>query len=442
MSFFTWSKTALTNTTADATINWQEGQSPGSVNGSARGMMAALAKYREDMAGMVTLAGTAPTYTITTNQVYTSLADGISIYFRCHSTNTGSSGATLNVDGLGAKALRQFTTVHLVAGKLLTGSIYGATYRLSTDEWLLHNSYVGPLDGLAVTDGNFYVGNGTTIVAESGATARTSLGVGTGDSPEFTAVNIGHASDTTLTRVSAGLAAIEGLTLLTTATGLRTSAMQVFTSSGTYTPATGMKYCLVVGTGGGGGGGGADGANPSSNTGGGGGGGGTVMGVLTAAQIGASKAVTIGAAGAAGVDTGGDGGTGGSTILDGLLTALGGVGGTGSSASSNKGEGGDGGTPTGATLNIVGGDGGTGSGLIIGGGSGDGRGSVGGQGGSSFWGGGAKGPFSATTGTATKAGYAGKSYGAGGSGALCQNTTTGAAGGAGMTGVMMILEFT
>lgn len=33
--------------------------------------------------------------------------------------------------------------------------------------------------GLAVTDGNFIVGNGTNWVAESGATARTSLGLGT-----------------------------------------------------------------------------------------------------------------------------------------------------------------------------------------------------------------------------------------------------------------------
>jgi hypothetical protein len=40
--------------------------------------------------------------------------------------------------------------------------------------------------GLANTDGNFIVGNGTTWVAESGDTARTSLGLGTGDSPSFT----------------------------------------------------------------------------------------------------------------------------------------------------------------------------------------------------------------------------------------------------------------
>lgn len=42
------------------------------------------------------------------------------------------------------------------------------------------------------------------------ATARTNLGLGTGSSPEFTGVNIGHATDTTLTRLAAGRAAIEG----------------------------------------------------------------------------------------------------------------------------------------------------------------------------------------------------------------------------------------
>jgi hypothetical protein len=63
---------------------------------------------------------------------------------------------------------------------------------------------------LAVTDGNIIVGDGSTWVAESGATARTSLGLGTGDSPQFTAVNVGHASDTTITRTGAGDIAVEG----------------------------------------------------------------------------------------------------------------------------------------------------------------------------------------------------------------------------------------
>jgi len=63
----------------------------------------------------------------------------------------------------------------------------------------------------ALADSELIVGNGTTDpVAESGATLRTSIGVGTGDSPQFTAVNVGAATDTTLARSGAGDLTVEG----------------------------------------------------------------------------------------------------------------------------------------------------------------------------------------------------------------------------------------
>lgn len=77
-----------------------------------------------------------------------------------------------------------------------------------------YDAQLADVAGLAVTDGNFIVGNGTNFVAESGDTARTSLGLGTGDSPQFTAVNVGNASDTTITRASAGVIAVEGSNVL------------------------------------------------------------------------------------------------------------------------------------------------------------------------------------------------------------------------------------
>jgi hypothetical protein len=52
--------------------------------------------------------------------------------------------------------------------------------------------------GLAVTDGNIIVGNGTNFVAESGATARTSLGLGTASDVQFDSFGVGTpASGTT-----------------------------------------------------------------------------------------------------------------------------------------------------------------------------------------------------------------------------------------------------
>jgi hypothetical protein len=75
---------------------------------------------------------------------------------------------------------------------------------------------------LAVADG------GTGSSTASGA--ATNLGLGTGDSPQFAAVNIGSATDTTITRVSAGVIAVEGKTVVT-----ETGAQTVQFAAGTNT---------------------------------------------------------------------------------------------------------------------------------------------------------------------------------------------------------------
>ena len=65
--------------------------------------------------------------------------------------------------------------------------------------------------GAAASDGQFIVATGAGAFAyEATTTARTSLGVGTGDSPQFTGIELGAATDTTLTRASAGNINIEG----------------------------------------------------------------------------------------------------------------------------------------------------------------------------------------------------------------------------------------
>jgi hypothetical protein len=77
-----------------------------------------------------------------------------------------------------------------------------------------YDAQLADIAGLAVTDGNIIVGDGANWVAESGATARTSLGLGTGNSPQFTAIELGHATENTLT-ASLGVLSIEGVALLT-----------------------------------------------------------------------------------------------------------------------------------------------------------------------------------------------------------------------------------
>lgn len=52
------------------------------------------------------------------------------------------------------------------------------------------NAGLSDLSNLSKDDGAFVVGNGSTFVQESGNTARTSLGLGTGDSPTFNGLTV------------------------------------------------------------------------------------------------------------------------------------------------------------------------------------------------------------------------------------------------------------
>ena len=84
-----------------------------------------------------------------------------------------------------------------------------------------------------ITSGTVPLARGGTG-ATSASTAADNLGLGTGDSPEFTGVNIGHASDTTITRSSAGVIAVDGQTVVTgdVALGTGTSGDYVSTITG------------------------------------------------------------------------------------------------------------------------------------------------------------------------------------------------------------------
>tara|TARA_Y100000361_G_scaffold75205_1_gene66527 strand:- start:988 stop:3159 length:2172 start_codon:yes stop_codon:yes gene_type:complete len=84
-----------------------------------------------------------------------------------------------------------------------------------------------------ITSGTVPLARGGTG-ATSASTAADNLGLGTGDSPEFTGVNIGHASDTTITRSSAGVIAVDGQNVLTgdVALGTGTSGDYVATITG------------------------------------------------------------------------------------------------------------------------------------------------------------------------------------------------------------------
>lgn len=133
MTVWRWSQTAASNNTADSTINLREGQAPSTLNDSVRALMAAIAKWRDDLAGTINTAGTSTAVTITSNQGLTALTDGFTV--RARITTTFGADPTLAVDGLTAKAITRIDGAAIPAGQIVAGSIQTFTYDAGDDEW-------------------------------------------------------------------------------------------------------------------------------------------------------------------------------------------------------------------------------------------------------------------------------------------------------------------
>ncbi len=193
MTFFKWSRTASSNATADSTCPFPEGMAPSAVNDGVRGLMAAAAKYRDDMAGAILTSGTSTAYAVSSFQGFDSLAhlDGARIAFTPHTGN--GAVATLNVDGLGAKPLRSSPGVELPAAMLVAGTPYVASYFNATGEFILHSFFnlsnvvpIGafmPFSSTTVPNSNFILPFGQALSRSIYATyfAMVSTTFGSGD---------------------------------------------------------------------------------------------------------------------------------------------------------------------------------------------------------------------------------------------------------------------
>lgn len=211
-------------------------------------------------------------------------------------------------------------------------------------------------------------------------------------------------------------------------------SVQVFTASGTWTKPAGINQVVVEVQGAGGGGGGADETSGNNVSAGGGGGGGYSKEFITSG-LGATETVTVGTGGAGGLNTGTNGSSGGNSSFGAFCTGNGGSGGTGNTDDGTMVNGGAGGTGTGGTINISGQSGGSSLASRIAS-STTLEGFKSGDGGNSILGTGGKSPTNPSISKSPN----GNLYGGGGSGALSTDTS-GAEGGDGAAGIVIVWEY-
>ena len=164
------STTAATNASADSNINFAEGQLAPTLNNSSRALMALLAGFYDQIGGGATYGGSSNAYTITMPTVGTwaAYASGDLVMLRANHTNTGA--ATVNIDSVGATAIKKNTDEALIAGDIQSGGFYLMSYD-GTNFQIVNTigaSGYQPLDAtltaiaaLSIAAGKVIVGTGT-----------------------------------------------------------------------------------------------------------------------------------------------------------------------------------------------------------------------------------------------------------------------------------------
>lgn len=353
--------------------------------------------------------GAANAYVVTLTPVPAAYTAGMLVNFLA--TNASTAASTLNVNGLGAQAIKKETNVALVANDILAGEVVSVVYDGTNFQLLsppASAAGAGTVNNGTINQLAYYAATGTAVsglaTANSAVLVTSSAGApsysgtmtngqviigSTGATPTASTLTAGN--NTSITNGAHSITVSNSIPFAN-ATAFTTTGANTFTTNATTT----QVFVKVWGAGGGGGTG-------SGGTGGAGGAGGAYSEGFLACAINTAYTITVGAGGAAGV-AGGDS----SAAFTATITAHGGA------AGANNGPATSGGTATGGLINVSGQNGQTSNGAV----AGFGGGSFGSSGGTS---------------SAATAGVAGSFPGSGGGGG-----TSGNAGGAGQNGLVIV----
>ena len=188
-----WSVTAASNGNSDSNANWAEGMLAPSINNSARANMAAIKGWANQIQGGCTYGGSSNAYTITSDAVAAiSTAYGAGMMFMLKANHTNTGAATLNVDGVGAVAIKTSDGGDLVAGDITSGGLYLLAYNSTGPRFDLIGTFNSgafqPLDATltavaaassSTTNQFFRATDVDTFTFEGASSFRSALGLGT-----------------------------------------------------------------------------------------------------------------------------------------------------------------------------------------------------------------------------------------------------------------------
>lgn len=145
-NIYNWSLTASDNASADRFINWSEGQSPHTVNNSARGMMQRVREYLSDIGGALdshfeidhhqqqTIIG------LTSSSSLSHYINGLALRFKAKESNVGITTVRLNnLIGKSVYKASETGVTAVVGGEIQRGCVYTVVYDEEISGWQLLN---------------------------------------------------------------------------------------------------------------------------------------------------------------------------------------------------------------------------------------------------------------------------------------------------------------